>query len=162
MLNEAQLDELWRDMLAAETRSYYFADLAQRVTRRKQWITGSILLLSSGAAVSLMSEMSRWVASSMSLVVAGLTVYTVSTGLDGQTLKLQDLHSAWSRIHDDYRRLWSHTFEESAEAELEAIRERERDASARAATGVTTNAKLVGKWQDRVNALHSPKGQNAA
>jgi hypothetical protein len=162
MLSEAQLDELWRDMLAAETRSYYFADLAERVTRRKQWITGSILLLSSGAAVSLMSEMSRWVASSMSLVIAGLTVYTVSTGLDEQTLKLQGLHSDWNRIHDDYRRLWCHTYEESAEGELEAIRVRERDASARAATGVTTNMKLVGKWQDQVNARYSPKGLNAA
>jgi hypothetical protein len=161
MLSEAQLDEIWGDMLAAETRSYYFADLAERVTRRKQWITGSILLLSSGAAVSLMSEMSRWVASLMSLVIAGLTIYTVSTGLDEQALKLQGLHSDWSRIHDDYRHLWSHTYEETAEHELEAIRERERDASARAAT-VTTDMKLVGKWQDQVIARYSPKGQNAA
>lgn len=162
MLNEFQLDAVWRDMLAAETRSYYFADLAARVTSQKQWITGSILFLSSGAAVSFLTELPRWVASGMSLVVTGLTIYVVSAGLDSRAAKLQDLHSAWSRIYDDYQGLWSHTYADTAEDELEAIRERERDASARAAVGLATNEKLVAKWQDWVNSLHSPEGQNAA
>jgi len=162
MLNDFQLDAVWSDMLAAETRAYYFADLAARLRRRKQWITGGVLMLSSGAAVTFIAEMPRWIASGMSLVVTALTIYVVSAGLDDEGLKLQDLHSAWSRIHDDYEHLWNHTWADEAESELDAIRERERDASARAVSGVPYDEKRVAKWQDWVNALHSPEGQNAA
>ena len=40
MLSEFQTNAVWENMLAAEARSLYFADLASRYTRYKQWISG--------------------------------------------------------------------------------------------------------------------------
>ena len=40
MLTEDQTNRLWNDILAAEVRSLYFADLGARYTRQKRLITG--------------------------------------------------------------------------------------------------------------------------
>lgn len=162
MLTEPQIGALWRDMLGAETRSLYFADLAVRATRRKQWISGASLLLASSAAAVFLSKWPAWVASSMSLVVAGLSAYAISTNLDSSMANLQKLHTMWGRIQRDYERLWNHTYEDNAELELEAIQQREQEASELATTGAPYRPKLVEKWQDWVIRLHDPKGQHAA
>ena len=41
MLSEFQITRVWKGMIESETRSLYFADLASRKTRQKQWITGA-------------------------------------------------------------------------------------------------------------------------
>ena len=161
MLDEAQLDAVWRDMLGAETRALYYADLAVRLTRKKQWIMGSILFLSSGAAVTAFAKQAPWLPSSLALAVAGLTAYSISANLEGALATLQKLNASWVRIQNDYERLWSHTYADDAERELEKIRELERSAS-EMGTGTAYEPKLVEKWQDWVNRLHTPDGHNAA
>jgi hypothetical protein len=56
MLSEFQINRVWENMLAAETRSLYFGDLASRYTRKKQWITGLSFFLSFGAAASFIGK----------------------------------------------------------------------------------------------------------
>jgi hypothetical protein len=56
MLSELQQKRVWEGQLAAEIRASYFADLAnsyQRVQRRVTWTT---LVLSSGAAATLLAD----------------------------------------------------------------------------------------------------------
>ena len=162
MLDEFQLDAVWRDMLAAETRALYFADLATRVTRRKQWITGATLFLSSGAAVSVLAQWQTWVATVAAVAIAGLSAYVISANLDGAVTTLLKLHMAWSRIQHDYERLWSHTYSADAERELEAIQAREIEVSEQAAAGAPYKEALVAQWQERVNRLHSAESSHAA
>ena len=67
MHNEFQTNLVWENMLAAETRSLYFGDLATRYTRRKQCITGSSFFLSSvafGATHTQMTPKRNWTRSS--------------------------------------------------------------------------------------------------
>lgn len=56
MLNEQQITDVWKSMIAAETRALYFADLARKNTVNKQWVTGITFILASGAAVSVMTK----------------------------------------------------------------------------------------------------------
>ncbi len=149
-------------MLSAETRSLYFADLASRLTRQKQWLTGATLFLTSGAGVGVLSKAPEWMASSMALVAAGLSAYSISAHLDTSAATLVKLHSMWQRIQSDYERLWNHTYADEAEQELEAIRERERIASELAATGAPYKEKLLERWQDLVIKLHYQEGRHAA
>ena len=162
VLNDFQLDVVWRDMLAAETRSLYFADLAARATRRKQWITGITLFLSSGAAAAILAKAPPWVATSMAATVAALSAYSISANLDGSVTALLKLHAAWSRIQGDYERLWSHTFSADAEAELDAIQREEQPASEDGVTAGPCQEKLLAQWQDRVNRMHARSEPHAA
>lgn len=56
MLSEFEISRVWENMLAAETRSFYFADLASRYTRTKQWITGGSFFFASGAAATVVGK----------------------------------------------------------------------------------------------------------
>jgi hypothetical protein len=160
MLSEFQRTEVWENLLAAETRSLYFGDLASRYTRRKQWITGVSFFLSSGAAATLIGKSPLWIPTVLSLAVAAATACSIAVNLDGRISTMAKLHSAWNRIAQEYSRLWSHIVDEDAEDQLEAIIEMEREPSELATTDAPYNPKLLGDWQDRVFALHHLAGEH--
>ena len=51
-LSEVQIDRVWKGMLSAEIRAYYFAELAQRYASQQRNVTWAILFSSSGAFVT--------------------------------------------------------------------------------------------------------------
>jgi hypothetical protein len=160
MLNEFQRTQVWQNMLAAETRSLYFGDLASRYTRLKQWITGLSFFLASGAAATLIGKAPEAVPVLLSLAVAGMNAYSIAVGLDRKIATMAKLHSAWGKISQEYNRLWSHTGDEDAESQMERIIELSREPSELATTDAPNDQKLLGKWQNRVFALYNLTGQN--
>jgi len=160
MLNEFQRTTVWENMLSAETRSLYFGDLASRYTHQKQWITGLSFFFSSGAAATLLGKAPQVVPIVLSLVVAALTAYSIAVGLDRKIATMAKLHSEWSRISQEYVRLWSHIGDEDAENQLEQIIEMSREPSELATTEAPNDQELLGKWQDRVFALYHVTGQH--
>jgi len=147
-------------MLAAEARSLYFGDLASRYTHYKQWITGLSFFLSSGAAATLIGKAPEWVPIVLSLMVAGITAYSMAVGLDRKIGTMAKLHSSWSRIAQEYDRLWNHASGEGAEEHLEKIIELEREPSELATTDAPNDQKLLGEWQDRVFSLYHLNDQH--
>lgn len=160
MLTEFQRTQVWENMLAAETRSLYFGDLASRYTARKQWITGLSFFLSSGAAATLIAQAPGWVPIVLSLAVAIMTAYSIAVGLDRKIAVMAKLHSAWDRISQEYNQLWNHTNDADAEQRLIQIVERSREPSELATTDAPNDQKLLGKWQDHVFALYHLTGQH--
>lgn len=158
-LDEFQRTQVWENMLAAETRSLYFGDLASRYTRQEQWITGLSFFFASSAAASLIGKAPEFVPTVLSLVVAGMTAYSIAVGLDRRTATMAKLHSAWNRISQEYTRLWSHTGDD-AEDQLKQIIEMSREPSELATTDAPNDQKLLEKWQDRVFALYHLTGQH--
>jgi hypothetical protein len=160
VLNEFQVGEVWQNMLAAETRSLYFADLAARYSRRKQWITGLSFFLSSSAAATVIAKSPTWVPALLAVTVAAATAYSMSVNLDGKVGTMAKLHSAWSRIATDYDRLWNHSYAEDAGDELDRIMQSEKEPSELAATDAPNDEKLLAKWQDRVFRLYHLTNQH--
>lgn len=154
MLNEVQIRRVWDGMLAAETRSLYFGDLASRYTRQKQWITGISFFLSSGAAASIISKAPEWIPLVLALIVAASTAYAMAVNLDGKIATMTKLYSSWNRIAAEYDRLWNHTYDDDAEDQLNQIIQSEREPSELATTDAPNNQKLLGEWQDRVFAMY--------
>jgi hypothetical protein len=160
MLNEFQTDQVWKNMLAAETRSLYFADLAARYTRQKQWITGASFFLASGAAASLIGKLPTWVPLVASILAAMASAYSMAVGLDRRIGIMAKLHSDWGRIATDYQHLWNHTFEPDAEARLDELARREIEPSELATTEAPNDQMLLGQWQDRVFSMYQLTGPN--
>ncbi len=141
-------------MLGAEARALYFADLASRYTRYKQVITGASFFLSSGAAASVIGKAPEWIPVLLALVAAGANAYSIAVGLDRKIGTMAKLYAAWSRIATDYDRLWNHAYDDDAEAQLDAISQREVEPSELAATEAPNDQRLLGKWQERVFSMH--------
>jgi hypothetical protein len=160
MLNDFQIRRVWDDMLAAETRSLYFGDLASRYASRKQWITGLSFFLSSGAAATLIGKSPEWVPVVLAVVVAVMNAYALAVNLDGKITTMAKLHGLWRQISSDYNRLWNHVYDTDAEEQLEKITNSDKEASELATTNAPNNEKLMAKWQDRVFALYHLSDQH--
>ena len=154
MLTQEQIESVWENMLAAEVRSLYFADLASKYTRRKQWITGLTFFFSSGAAATVIAKQPSWVPAILALLAAAITAYAIAVNLDKAAGTMVKLHSSWNQISADYDRLWNHTFADDAEDELNSINTRARNSSELAATDAPNDQKLLGEWQERVFLSH--------
>ena len=154
MLDEFQTSQVWENMLAAETRSLYFADLTSRYTRTKQWMTGISFFLASGAAASIIGKLPQSVPLIASAVVAVLTAYSIAMGLDRKIGTMAKLHSTWNMIAVEYQRLWSHTYSDDAEEQLYALIQREREPSELATMEAPNNQKLLGEWQEHVFEMY--------
>ena len=154
MLNDHQITSVWEHLLAAETRALYFGDLTSRYTVQKQWITGVSFFLSSGAAAAIIAKAPPAIPAILALVVAAATAYAMAMNLDGRIRTMAQLQSSWSHLAARYNTLWSHLYDDDAEAELHAIINGEREPSQIAALSAPYNEHLLRKWQDRVFALH--------
>jgi hypothetical protein len=154
MLNQDQIDEVWKSQIAAETRSLYFADLTNLYTREKQWITGSSFFLSSGAAATLIGKAPVCVPIFLSVAVAIATAYSIAINLDSKLRTMAKLQTAWTQIADGYKRLWSHYYDDGAEAELEDLRHREVEFSELASINAPYDEKRLTRWEDHVFKLN--------
>jgi hypothetical protein len=154
MLSEFQIKKTWENMLAAESLSLYFADLARSYTRQKQWITGFSFFLSSGAAATIIAKAPALVPIILSLIVAASTAYAMAVNLDGKISTMSKLHSAWASINAAYEHLWNHTYDDDAESQLEKIIAMEAEPSELATTEAPNDQKLLDTWQQRVFSLN--------
>ncbi len=155
MLNESQIEQVWRGMLAAETRALYFADLTRKSTIKKQWLMGASFFLASGAAAELLAKGPAWIATASTGLVAVISAYTIAVNPDKNIATLTKLSTGWDRIADEYKILWDHTYADDAEDRLLTIMKLERECSELAIAGVKYDPKLLGYWQNRILQLHN-------
>ena len=154
MLTSNQIDDIWEGSISSEVRSLYFGDLANLYSAQKQWITGLSFFLASGAMATLVGKLPVWIPILFSLIVALLNAYSVAVNLDSKMRTMSKLHLAWKQIGNDYTRLWNHTYDEDAEAQLTELLHRELELSELATTEAPNDPKRLSRWQDLVFKLH--------
>lgn len=150
MLTQDEKNAVWRDMLEAEVRSYYFGELASKYSQRKQIIAFVTFFLSSGAAATLFSSVPSYVPMSLALLTAGLTSYSIAVGLDRKALTMSKLHSQWMQISSGYERLWNRWSEEDAHEQISELMVRSHQASETGTTEAPYIPELLDKWADHV------------
>ena len=154
MLSEDQITSLWERRIAAEVRSLYFGDLANRYSKQKQIITGVVFFFSSGAAGSLIGKLPTWVPVSLSLFVAVLTAYTIAVNLDVTVRTMAKFNYQWSELAQAYETLWSNVHGADAALDFESLCRRARDLSELATTDAPNDQKRLAYWQDHVFKQH--------
>jgi len=161
MLTESQANRVWERMVEAEVRSLYFADLANRYTRRKQIIAGLSFFLSSGAAATIIAKAPDWVPITLAVVVALSTAYSMAVGLDRYISSMTKLHYGWNHLAVDYEHLWNHWLDDDAERILDELVKQGMEMSEQA-TEIPYQEKLIDKWRDVVYMRfkqETPSGQ---
>jgi hypothetical protein len=149
MLTESQANRVWERMVEAEVRSLYFGDLANRYTRRKQFIAGLSFFLSTGAAATIIAKAPDWVPITLAVVVALATAYSMAVGLDRYINSMSKLHYGWNHLAVDYERLWNHWLDDDAERILDDLVKQGMELSEQA-TEMPYHEKLIDKWRDVV------------
>jgi hypothetical protein len=154
MLTEDQIEQAWEGRISAEVRSLYFGDLGNLYSLQKQWITGLTFFLSSGAAAALVGKLPLGIPIALSVFVAVMNAYAVAVNLDSKIRTMAKLNYAWNQIGNDYKRLWSHTYNDEAEAELADLQRREAELSELATTDAPYDPKRMERWTNQVFKLN--------
>jgi hypothetical protein len=154
MLTQSQIEDVWKRQLAAETRALYFADLANRYTAQKKWITAISVFLSSGAVITLLGKSPAWVPVTLSIVTAVINAYSSAFGLDSRMRSMAKLYAQNSQLANDYERLWNNVYAEDAGATWDVLVHRDTEVSETATTEAPNDQKRMGRWQDYVFTQH--------
>ncbi len=154
MLTESQIEEVWKRQIEAETRAYYFADLANLYTAQKKWITAFSFFLSSSAVVTFLTKLPDWVPVTLSIITAVINAYSVAFGLDSRMRSMAKLYSQNSELASNYERLWNNVHSDDAASVLEGLVRRDREISETATTEAPNDQKRMGRWQNYVFMQH--------
>lgn len=117
MLSESQIKRVWEAMLGAEIRANYFAELAGKYQKRQRWATWGSLILSSGAAATVIANLPEnwvWVRYVLVLGTAGLSAYSVAMNNQKFAVDSADLHARWNKLAKDYESIWENVYTDDA------------------------------------------------
>jgi hypothetical protein len=157
MLTPLQQKRVWEGLLGAEIRANYFADLSTRYARKQRLSTWCTLFASSGAAVSVLAKLPTdltWVTPTLAIVTAGISLYSVVMQNQKFAVDSSDLHARWSRLANDYQRLWDDMYSTGAMDHLNSLLGREEELS-KAGTAFPNRRGLMEKWEEHVVSHHA-------
>ena len=150
-LSDTQIDRLWKDMLGAEVRALYFAELVGRLNQRQRRLTMTGLAASSGAVVSFVLEFPGLtpVRTALPLIAAAANLVLLVQQYQRSAVDAADLHFRWQKLAKDYEKLWENVYADDAGEQLESLTGRATDIS-RAGNGFPYEPKVMLRWEQHV------------
>ena len=151
-LNDFDQTRLWESLIGAETRSQYFATLVQRLRVRQRWLTIASLVLSSGAAITLLTATLPnygWVKGLLALASAVFSAISLVSSNEKNAIEAADLSYRWQSLALDYQKLWSDMYAEEAPAVLQRLAEEEAKVS-KSSTALPNITRLMIQAEDNV------------
>jgi hypothetical protein len=143
---------VWEEMLCAEMRSSYFAELVRTYQMKDRMLRVCVLLASSGSvATALAVWPTGWKLSAPVLATLG-SFWLLLSQYSSFARDAADLHAGWSQIARDYERQWNNLTEANAEATYHQIYERAETLS-RAGVKFPNKRARLEFWMDQAAAL---------
>src|SRR5882757_4851993 len=157
MLSASQQKRVWEGILGSEIRANYFADLSGRYAYKQRAATWCTLLSSSSAAVSILANLPKqlsWIRAALALLTAAISLYSVVMQNQKFAVDSSDLHARWTRLANDYQRLWDDMYSDDALETLNALALREDELS-KSGTAFPNLRRLMEKWEAHVVSHHA-------
>ena len=128
-LNDYQQTLLWESLVGAKTRAQYFAVFGQLLRKRQRWLTAGALVLSSGAALTLLTsavpQQWNWVKAALTVVSAVLSAISLVSSNEKNAIEAADLHYRWNTLAISFERLWADMYASDANETLSALLDEE-------------------------------------
>ncbi len=157
-MTENDAGQVWREARQAQVRSLYFGDMLSRYMRRKQWVVGLSLGLSSGAVVSAIGGPWSELTPLLAAIVAILNAWSIAANLDQKIVTLARLQAAWEDLRIEYNDVWSEWYEDDAASRFMALQRRARELGVLASTGAPWDQKAVTRWEQFVYSELTEEG----
>ena len=143
---------LWEEMLYADMRANYFAELVRSYQQRDKWLHVAVLVASSSAAVAVLSELPVWAKFVAPLAATCGSFWLLLSQYGTLARDAADLHGEWSAITRDYERLWNNITDPHAEATFHQIYDRAESPSNKGAK-FPNRKKRLEYWLDQASKL---------
>ncbi len=152
VLSDDQQTLVGEGLIGSETRAQYFGELVPRLRNRQRWLTVGSLVLSSGAAISLLTSAFpnyNWAKALLAIASAVLSAISLVSSNEKNAIEASDLHYRWQTLATAYRNLWSNMYAEDAVELLHHLQEQEATVS-KSSTAMPNITKLVLKAEENV------------
>ena len=163
MLSEYQQKTVWDNMLSADIRAAYFAELSGRYLSRQRWLNVGTLLLSSGAFLSLVTTVLpptlSWIRALLAFSAAALSTWSFVAKNERGSIDSADLHFRWKMLALEYASIWGNVEDDLAFTRLVELEKREAELS-KSSVSFPDDETLMTKCQDYV-VMHYRSEQHA-
>lgn len=115
---------VWEQMLMADTRANYFAELTRHYLVVDKWLRVAMLVASSGTFLALIRDWTLPVRALPPALATAISFWLLVSQYSTMSRYASDLHAGWSAAHRDYERLWDSLDHPAAEATYHQIYDR--------------------------------------
>jgi hypothetical protein len=159
VLSDFDQSRLWESLIGAETRAQYCAGLVQRLRTRQRWLTIGSLILSSGAAIALLTTVVpgyMWAKGALALASAILSAVSLVSSNEKNAIEAADLSYRWQSLALEYQNLWSNMYDEDAPLTLRRLFEEEAKVS-KSSTALPNDVKWMTQAEDNVTMHYAQR-----
>ena len=155
-LSPLQQQRVWENLLAAEIRANYFAELASNYRWHQRVANFATLIFSSGAVAAFLIENPdlRWLRPVLAVITAAISAYTVIAQNHDRATAAMDLHVRWNKLSKQYAELWENMYADTAVTQLRKLEET-ADELSKNGISFPNNEKDMLKWQQHVVQHHT-------
>ena len=154
MLSPEQSEDLFKELIGAETRALHFGDVSSKLQFQVRILTaGSLILSSSAAAAFTARDNFPWLAPVLALLSAAVSAYNIAFQTSKRAVDAADLHSKWNQLSVDLTNLDSEQSANDAAQRLKSLQSRACDLS-KSGTSFAADEKSMTRWQQLVHRDH--------
>lgn len=112
---------VWDEMLFANMRANYFAELVGHYLWIDKWLRVFSLVAASGAVATAFAQLDAVPRSIAPIVATALSFWLLISQYGSMSRDASDLHAGWSRAACEYEKLWNNLEAPDAEARYHQI-----------------------------------------
>ncbi len=144
---------VWEEMLYAQMRSNYFAELVRHYQNLDKGLRVLALLSSSGVVVTvLLKAGAEWWTYSVAIVAAAINFWLLLSQYPSMARDASELHAGWSTAAHDYERIWTNLYAADAQKIYQQIYDRTESLSRNGSKFPNKKARLS-YWLDQAAAM---------
>ena len=143
---------VWEEMLYADMRANYFAELVRHYQNLDRGIRVCVLAASSGAAATTLSAAPPEIKIALPLAAAAGSFWLLFSQYSIMARDAADLHVGWNSIKTEYENLWNSLGDPNAEARYRQIYDR-AEIFSKAGTKFPNKTRRLRYWLEQTTKL---------
>jgi hypothetical protein len=114
----------WEEMLTADMRANYFAELVGHYLKLDKWLRVATLLAASGTVGTALSQLDPSIKLAVPILATAVSFWLLISQYGSLARDASDLHSGWNAVKRDYERVWNNLDAGDAEEQYHQIYDR--------------------------------------
>jgi hypothetical protein len=143
---------VWEEMLLADMRANYFAELLRSYQAKDRWLRIACLVASSGAVATALTQLDVTAKLAAPILATATSFWLLISQYGSLGRDAGDLQGSWAALGRDYERLWNNLSNSNSETTYHQIYDR-GEALSRAGAKFPNKKKRLSYWLDQAAAL---------
>jgi|SRR5579864_726829 len=144
---------VWEEMLYAQMRSNYFAELVRHYLKWDKGLRALALLASSGVVATVLSQATgELLRLGVPIIAAAISFWLLLSQYTSMSRDASELHVGWSAVARDYEGVWTNLYAADAQARYQQIYDRAESLS-RSGAKFPNKKDRLNYWLDQATTL---------